>query len=53
MCKTGGLTPEAYTRGASLIRTMTPEEKEKLIRANLNLGRDSLYLHSIPPSETY
>jgi protein involved in polysaccharide export with SLBB domain len=57
IAKAGGVTPEAYTRGASLIRTMTLDEKArveaKLAMADADLGRDSVALRSLHLATTY
>ena len=57
VAKAGGITPEAYTKGASLTRTMTLDEKAKveakLAIANANLGKDSVDIRSLHISNTY
>lgn len=57
IAKAGGVTPEGYTRGASLTRTMTLDEKAKveakLAIANTNLGRDSLDINTLQIANTY
>lgn len=55
--KAGGVTPEAYIKGASLTRTLTLDEKAKveakLAIANANLGRDSVDLATLNMTDTY
>ena len=54
--KAGGVTPDAYVKGARLIRRMNPEElrrKEDAIRmANMG-GKDSISLKKMDLSDTY
>jgi len=53
----GGLTPEAYARGARLERKMTPEEKlrmQTLLRmAEKGSGQDSISAKSLDLGDTY
>jgi protein involved in polysaccharide export with SLBB domain len=55
--KAGGVTPEAYVRGASLVRKMTDDERAKvqakLAIASANFGRDSLELDEKDFADTY
>ena len=57
IAKAGGVTPEAYTKGASLTRTMTLDEKAKveakLAMAHANLGKDSVDVNSLSLANTY
>lgn len=55
--RAGGVTPEGYTRGASLVRTMTLDERAgveaKLAMTRADPGRDSVGLEALEMSTTY
>ena len=55
--KAGGVTPDAYVRGARLIRTMTEDEKrrrEDVMRmANSGSGQDSISVSMLDQSDFY
>ena len=55
--KSGGVTPDAYVRGARLIRTMTEDEKrrrEDVMRmANSGSGQDSIAVSMLDQSDFY
>lgn len=55
--KAGGVTPEAYVRGASLVRRLTDDERAKvqtkLAIAASSFGRDSLSLDEKDFADTY
>ena len=55
--KAGGFTPEAYVKGASLVRKMTDDEKAK-VEAKLRMsersqGKDTITLESLDIADTY
>ncbi len=53
--KAGGITPDAYVRGARLIRKMTDEEirrKEDMLRV-ANMGEDSISIDRLDLQDTY
>lgn len=53
--KTGGITPDAYVKGARLVRKITDEEKRR--KADMmrvaNMGEDSISMARLDLSETY
>lgn len=53
--KAGGITPDAYVKGARLVRKMTDEEKRR--KADMmrvaNMGEDSISMARLDLSETY
>ena len=52
----GGLTPEAYAKGARLERKMTPEEKlrmETAMRMASGVGKDSISTKTLDLGDTY
>lgn len=52
----GGLTPEAYAKGARLERRMTPEEKlrmETAMRMASGVGKDSISTKTLDLGDTY
>lgn len=54
--KAGGVTPDAYIRGARLVRRMTSEEirrKEDAIRMATKGGKDSISIATLDISDTY
>ena len=55
--KAGGVTPDAYVRGARLIRTMTEDEKRRrddvLRMANSGSGQDSIAVSMLDQSDFY
>lgn len=57
VARAGGLTPDAYVKGARLVRTYTEEEmrrQEDVLRmAKANEGKDSLSLDKLQIEETY
>ncbi len=55
--KAGGLTPDAYIKGARLIRKMNPEElrrqRDALQMAQNNTGKDSIDVKKLAMANTY
>lgn len=56
IAKAGGITPDAYIRGARLVRRMTSEEvrrKEDALRMATKGGKDSISIATLDVSDTY
>ena len=56
IAKAGGITPDAYVKGARLVRRMTAEEvrrKEDALRMATNGGKDSISISTLDVSDTY
>lgn len=56
IAKAGGVTPDAYIRGARLVRKMTQEEirrKEDALRMATKGGKDSISIATLDVSDTY
>lgn len=55
--KAGGITPDAYVKGARLIRKMTEEEQlrqaDAVRRARMGEGKDSISVEKLNISDTY